>query len=326
MMKEKQRDMMVELLRFVFCMLIVLFHLQQRTQIGGFFAHGNIGASWFFLLSGRFMAAHAEKKDFATESIGISSYKYVCGKVKSFMVPFVLCWGMSFVFCNYTQRSSIMALCKNFINSFPEIFQLQMTGMKGFGYVGQSWYLSAMVLTIMICYPLLLKLRENYYYTVAPIVAFFTMGVISSQTGMFGNVLTVLGIFTKGLLWAMAVMNLGIFSYGIEKRLLHIPFTKCGRNWMKVFGLISICMVLGYAILPIENSNYDFSITLILAIGFLILFGTRRKRNDFLGGGQNNCQVVFQSVYLFGQVKLIHLSDSYSRHRLFQRYSFTLEM
>lgn len=302
-MKEKQRNIMVELLRFVFCMLIVLFHLQQRTQIGGFFAHGNIGVSYFFLLSGRFMAAHAEKKDYTSEKIGISSYKYVLGKVRSYIVPFLLCWGISFVFYNVIRNSTIKDVLKNLINSLPEMFQLHMTGMRGTTYIIQGWYLSAMVLVIMICYPLLLKLKDNYYYTVAPIVAFFSMGIISSKYGMFGSIANIFGIFTKGFMWGLAVMNLGVFAYGLEKQLAKFRFSKCGRRAMKLLGIILIGVVLCYAIIPIENAVYDFSMTLILSMGMIVCFGEEIYVR-FFGGGRpivNLCSKV--CIYL-GELSL----------------------
>lgn len=84
-----QKNGGIELLRFLFCLIVLLFH-EQKYLLGeaslkhgvrlAFFPHGSIGVEFFFVLSGALMASSISRKQADTptpqEYLGFLSRKY----------------------------------------------------------------------------------------------------------------------------------------------------------------------------------------------------------------------------------------------------------
>ena len=84
-----RRNGKIEILRFVFCVLVLLFHAEGLVPGGvklpgffSFFENGAIGVEFFFIVSGFFMAKSALKSP-ADEKLGSETISFMSKKITS---------------------------------------------------------------------------------------------------------------------------------------------------------------------------------------------------------------------------------------------------
>lgn len=272
----------VELLRFIYAIIIVVFHFGQKNYINGFGSNGYLGVEFFFLVSGWFMAGNALKHD-ALE-LGQATFSYTVKKIATFAIPYYICWFGSYLISNLIAHSSLKEFAFNFLRSIPEALLLRSTGMQMICYISQAWYISAMLLTVVLCYPLICKLKNLYIYCIAPLLAVFVLALISLKSGTLADVDLLIGIFTKGFLRGLAVMNLGVFMYGLGQKIYNITLTKAGKTIVSCIEIFLITTLLLYSILPL-NLGIDFVFCLIFAIGLLIILSSETYLENVLSKG-----------------------------------------
>lgn len=263
-----KRNATVEMLRFIFAIVIVIFHFGQKNYINNWCSNGYLGVEFFFLLSGWFLAKNAQGQD--SSDIGGETFAFVTKKIATFAVPYYACWIGAYLITNIMLHSSLKEFNFNFLRSIPEALFLRSTGMQMVCYISQTWYISAMLLTIILCYPLICKLKNLYMYWIAPLITFFILGLLSLKCGTLGDVDALIGIFTKGFLRGLAVMNLGVFMYGVGKNIHNISLTKVGTKIISCVELFMVIPLIMYSILPL-NLGLDFVFCLISAIALLII-------------------------------------------------------
>lgn len=263
-----KRNTTVELLRFIFAIVIVIFHFGQKNYINNLGSNGYLGVEFFFLVSGWFMAKNAHRQDFS--DIGEMTFFYTAKKIATFAIPYYVCWLGSYLISNIMAHSSLKEFVFNFLRSIPEALLLRSTGMKMVCYISQTWYISAMLLTVVLCYPLICKLKNLYIYWIAPLMAFFILALISLKCGTLGDVDVLIGVFTKGFLRGLAVMNLGVFMYGVGQKIHNISLTELGTKIISCVELFIVASLIMYSILPL-NLGMDFVFCLISAIVLLII-------------------------------------------------------
>lgn len=297
-----KRNSVADILRFIFAIVIAVFHFQQKYELDGYFINGFIGVEYFFLISGWFMVKNAEKQD--NKLIGEKTYNYVLGKIKSFIKPYFICWMGSFILNNIYGKLTLRVWFFNLIEAVPSFIFLHTTGIKSIDYLSQTWYISAMLFTIVICYPLLLKFKDVYVYCVSPIVGFLLLGYMCMNSNNLASVDAQWGITTKGTLRALAVMNLGVFSYGIGQKIKDINWTKTSRTIFGFIEVIFFVFTLYYATFPITEKRLDYVICIIIAIALMILL-TIDNFISYLGDKLNSFAVFLGRYSLY--VYLIHI-------------------
>ena len=51
-----------------------------------------------------------------------------------------------------------------------------MSGMAGYRVNTVTWYISAMILAMLILYPLLIKYKDTFFFIIAPCLSIFLLG------------------------------------------------------------------------------------------------------------------------------------------------------
>lgn len=269
-----KRNYSIELLRFVFALIIVCFHFYNvnTPQPDFFFAHGATGVEFFFLVSGYLMTATAFRTSSSPISIGKSSIHFLKKKIKAFIVPVYCSWFITFIIAHCMASDvTLEIILTDFFNSIFELLFLRNAGFTGYYCINQIWYISAILLTMSVCYPLLLKLKETYLYCLAPIIAIFILGFLSHQYTSIVNISEFTGIIYKCQLRSFGMINLGVVCYALAEELKKVKLTKAG---IVTLSLVEICIYtvsIRYMILP-GLKNQDYLIALLLAIAVIISF------------------------------------------------------
>ena len=166
--------------KFCFCLLIIIFHgrefaLQTDNPL---FPGGSIGVEFFFLVSGFLLAKKALNID-KDGDLGKETINYVGKKYKSFL-PYTICAGIIalIVLTIYGKMSVNKVLL-----SFFDIFLLRMTGVKTYVVNRPIWYISSMLIAMLIIYPLVRKYKNKYLYIIAPAICLLGFGYLGYTSG-----------------------------------------------------------------------------------------------------------------------------------------------
>ncbi len=279
----------IEILRFLFALVILHFHffslsgvLTKAEAAKFWFHYGNLAVEFFFLVSGYLMAASAFRliessnaDKGAPLSIGESTVAFMKRKLGGVFVTVVLCWIFAFTLCQvFAKDHSFKTILERLYTSFFEVFMLRNAGFRIYSTFNPSWYISAMLLTMLICYPLILKFKKSYLYVIAPAAAIFVLGYMNHESSSLTNVSSYMGVFYKCQLRAIGEINLGAVLYGIARKLRTVSFSRFG------IILLSLLEIAGYAhafyyMCAIHSKSADFVMLAILAAAVCISFSQR---------------------------------------------------
>ena len=149
----KKRNGNIELMRFVFCVVIILFHINSRIDVTlpsvlpgeyfSFFRRGCIGVEFFFLVSGYFMAASA-KKNYETKSIARSTQSFMYKKFLGIYPYHIVACVTNIVLL---KAASILIshknVSRNLLAMVPELFLVDYSGIYAKHGMTTAWYLGA---------------------------------------------------------------------------------------------------------------------------------------------------------------------------------------
>ena len=170
----------------------------------------------------------------------------------------------------FSDDRSIKTVLERLYMSLYEVFMLRNAGFRVYSTFNASWYISAMLLTMLACYPLLLKFKKTYLYVIAPLVAIFVLGYMNHESTGLANVSSYMGLLYKCQLRAIAEINLGVVLYAVARKLKTVHFSKFG------IGLISLIELAGYAqafwyMCTIPKFTADFVMLALLAVAVYLL-------------------------------------------------------
>ncbi len=271
----KKHNGIISFWKFCFCMLIIIFHgnVFATNSREALFDKGAIGVEFFFLVSGFLLTKAAFRKnnqETNIQNLGKETLHFIWKKYL-FFLPYVFFAGLiNLVLKNICDD---MSLTQNVL-SIIDMLLLRMTGLKATVVLGQVWYISAMLLSMMALYPLLRKYKKNYVYLVAPLIVLLGFGWLIHDYSSLRGPETWLGFGYKGLARAFLELNLGCILYLLCKRLKNITFTKLGTIFITLIEV-------GGFVLPFLTSQFlsttklDIVILAFLAISVLLAFSEK---------------------------------------------------
>ncbi len=269
----KKRNGAIDFFKFVFSIIIILFHAQTFYNYDGkvIAPCGHLGVEFFFIVSAFLLASKADKyqgNDWLSESKEMLKRRIV--PIYPYMFLAVIA-----AICFYSYKNfDGYAISKYMFLSIPETFGLQMFGYSGAWLSGVSWYLSALFIVSAITYPILLTKKSKYSAWFAPITALFISGYLCMRSERLNSPGEWWGLCFKGLLRAYASMALGYASYEICKA---INNSKAAKTKMRKFRLAFIeiggfLIAIAYAMLHHQPDAYDYIIPFFLTLAVAVCF------------------------------------------------------
>lgn len=263
MPKKSNYNPEIDLLKFLFSLIIVVYHGKYITALGDNapFPYGYTAVEFFFMVSGFFMAKSSKKCD--TSQIGKSTFDFVLKKVKPLYLPFCIAFVGAFVirevgfFLN--DGYTVVEMLKDMTASVGEVFLLMKTGVTfGKTFNGPTWYIGAMLLAMAILLPVLLRYRDWFLNIGSLVIAIVLYGYAYTVKHTL-NYLEWSGFTTMAVIRAIAGIALGCFICSLTERLQAREFElkKAGKVLLTlaelaVFGLILTIMWFE------GKNNFDF--------------------------------------------------------------------
>lgn len=244
------------------------------------FGHGAAGVEFFFMVSGFLMAKSACKRwkmDEKTEKlpdIGTDTVQFLAGKVKAILPYHLITFVIATVSYLVKTRLNPMRTVVFVVSSIPSLFLVQMSGISGGNPNHVEWYISAMLLSMLLLYPLL---RKNYSVAsrvVAPAVALFVMGWLSQECGRVSGVSVWEGLCYRSVLRGISELCFGIVAFEIvrfmdEKQL---------NGWIRaLLTLIEVAAIAVIAVFFVFNFPNEYEITAAVVIFIIVILAFSRQ-------------------------------------------------
>ncbi|SCW54845.1 Peptidoglycan/LPS O-acetylase OafA/YrhL, contains acyltransferase and SGNH-hydrolase domains [Ruminococcaceae bacterium YRB3002] len=272
----------IECLRFLFAVAVLMFHAVkyfrgEPDRLGGmdpyFFIHGAVGVEFFFICSGFFMAASIARKAEAgpSEDTGKETISFMIRKIKGIAPVHILFFVTAFISLVIVRSMGIGDVIKNMIDSVPAFFLIQMAGFKGFSPNHVSWYLSVMLISMMIIYPVARRFYSTFVRVIAPTAALLILGFLFFRYGSLTGVMVRCGIFYKSMLRGFAEILAGMTCYEIAVWFKAKKLSKTGRLLVTLTGIILLAAS-GVYIMHTLPARYEFFFVPVSALFMIIAY------------------------------------------------------
>ncbi len=279
----KKRNGEIDLLRFIFSVIIVIHHYNASFDFN-ILKNGYIAVEFFFLLSGYLMAQSAYKitsrKDKLEPSeIADLSWSFIIKKVKAFYPYYAFAVIFQVIVRNiFINQDSIKTLANNFLRSLPT-FTLTFLGFNNNSktlHVGSTWYLSAMIIAMFILFPFLLKNFHVSSKLFFPAMSMFVLGYLYQTYGTLANWGTWSGLCFNGVLRAVGEISFGASMFvlvdWLKKKYGNISDkNKLVKLFFTGIKLFSLAVVFLFCVRPISKSfnlHAYFFCAIVIAISF----------------------------------------------------------
>ncbi len=272
-MSGKNRNGTVDILRFIFCIMIVLRHFSDgmpkdsKMLVPG----GALAVEFFFIVSGYLMTCSAYKRVSNGIPVTIAKDTNIFMKRKmGGLLPDLIVASFFSMLCY-----SLTLVPKGFkyilTDIAKRIWSPLMLSAAGFGCITELWYLSAMIIVMLVYYPLLVKAFDSFVRIIAPLIAIFTLGFLSKGLGSLLNPSMYVGVLHKGMIRAFGEIALGVAIYPLIQALAKTALTKKAKLLISLANIISVAAALTIMILR-SNANFDFICLLFITISSVLSF------------------------------------------------------
>lgn len=215
--------------------------------------------------------AYKKQKDLKKISVTKESVKFILNKYKSIFFYHLLAFIFSFIVYSFIHANNIMDPLKYLIESIPSILLIQMTGVPGLWINHIEWYISAMILSMMFLYPIILKYYNKFIKIIAPLLSIVLIFGMFYATGKLTGVKTMIFIVYKSLLRAVAEIALGAIIFEVVRKLNQKKFSKFQRKMFTIVELLSYLFILFFIIVTLPY-KYEFVALVLCVIGVTFSF------------------------------------------------------
>ncbi len=270
----------IDVLRFVFAVAVIVFHANKfGFSEERFFGLGFIATEFFFMVSGYLMAASAGK--YYGRDLGESTYTFIKKKILTlypYIIPaFIIAFITRYCFSGLPFKEILIKLSL----TYPEIFMFKMSGVSSFSYLnGPTWYISAMILTMIVLFPLLVKFKKKFIWIFSPVAVLLIYAYLFRNYTSLNMANKWIGFINVGILRSTAGLCLGCISYGICEKIndLKTELTVLGRTLLIVFELLLLgasfeLMYSGYS--HEQSENLMYALVFILFILVTVVFSKK---------------------------------------------------
>ena len=266
-----ERNAVVDVLKFIFSLVVVFFHFYQPTD--EHFSMGFVSVEFFAIISGVYF---------------FQMYEQATKRVKSLVDPFQYVRARFFRFLPYTTLAFLLTATVRFfltlqggisalriwlwtISDVWEVFLIKIFGLNNGANLlnAPAWYIGAMLIVNFTILNLLNYWGNIFKNFIMPITILIGYGYWSnSTTELLPG--TWIGFTTFGILRLYLVTCLSYYVYCASKKLKTVYFTRCGKALLTVLELSSYLSALTIMTIGKARKGYIWILIIIFMIGVSI--------------------------------------------------------
>ena len=236
MKKALNRNGTIEFMRFVFCMLVILYHIDNRLdfELSGpwsFFSNGKIGVEFFYLVSGWLMAKSAQK--YREKPLAYSTKHFMYGKFMGVFPLHLLAYFTCLIILALRHVEDLHEKLTMLVSTIPNFFFLQKSGiLASKAVITPEWYIAAMLWMMLIIFPLIHRFGDKFTKIACPVIAVVLLGYLMHDKSQLGGVNRFVfnDTVSKVYVRAFAEMCGGAFCYEVSRALGKMNFTKLDKS------------------------------------------------------------------------------------------------
>lgn len=213
---------------------------------------------------------HSDK----TESLGNETFNFMTRKIKGFLPEHII----SFIFALITyiimENFGLKKIINYVIESLPSFFLLQMFGFKFEIPNNIEWYISAMLLVMLMLYPLMMKNYDCFVNIIAPIISLGLLGYLSYTYGSLTGVMVWTGFCYKSVLRAIAEIALGTVAFEICRKFSELELSKSKRFLLSVLEIVCFVTVMVFVIFTFPK-KYEFHVLFVITLLVILAFSNQ---------------------------------------------------
>lgn len=268
----------IECLRFAFCVLILLYHISgdyserhwMITSQINFFNKGFIGVEFFFLVTGYLTAAGIYKKrETDRPTLGEDTWHFMWRKIASLLPYHIILIVLTVLYRVISLSKSPMEIL---INSLPNLFFLQMSGYQGYALIGDEWYISSMLIALLVIYPLAVRFYDVYVRIVAPLAGFLLTGLLVALNGTLGRFGEITGFLCNGNIRAFAEISLGMFIFELVRVMREREYSRLARWAITIVEIGCYLTIVFYASSETYTRKYLGTVVLLFCVAVALSF------------------------------------------------------
>lgn len=276
-------------MRFIFSVLIILFHINtvifdgkyKLTENISFFSRGRIGVEFFFVVSGFFLAKAAYKRQSSSSKLGKETVIFVFHKVFEILPYHLIAFAFTFISICFLEQLNFLGAIKRLFIALPNLFLIQKLGIPSNNIIGVEWYISCMLIACCILYPACRAFYDMFSRVISPVLGILLVGYMTHVFGFLSRTSDWAGLCSKVLLRAIAGMCLGIFSFEVSRYCSKLRLSHMQKTLLTFFELSGYLSVIIFSISTI-NLKYESYALLLLTVLVSVTMSNQTYGNAFL--------------------------------------------
>lgn len=347
----KHKNGKIEFMRFAFCLCVIFFHCRNMLkipdfQIGSipvtFFRRGYIAVEFFFVVSGYLMAKSIYKSNHkvpmkkaalsegegrkddslpdvqtktpAEDDLGLDTAKFIWHKYCSILPYHILVFIPIFFQTIYMKGDTGLLVIKRILKVLPGLFLIQKLGFNYNNINSFEWYISAMLIAMLLLYPICKKYYSMFVHVIAPLGGLYLCGYLIYSYGTLTGASRWIGFTFACVIRAIAEIALGAVAFEGARVFSHkqISFKmKIGLTAFEVLGYIFVFLFATSAL----AGEFEIYALLLLVVCVMLSFSEQTfgnhifNRTLFYRLGEFSLPMYLSQRIALNAV-LIHFSDS----------------
>ncbi|MBQ6164163.1 MAG: acyltransferase [Clostridia bacterium] len=175
----------VDFWKFFFAVIIFVFHSGGIINGGNPIKLGYLGVEFFFIVSGYFLAAKVRSDE--ARGVRTPTSEFMKRKISGIYRPFLAAFIIAFTTRCIAADLPFIDTLKNLLLSLFEVLLVRMYGFPGYNMNnGPTWYISSMMIAMVMLYPLMAKYRRPFLRIACPVITLFFYGYYAQRANGIG--------------------------------------------------------------------------------------------------------------------------------------------
>ena len=250
------------------------------------------------------MASAAFKRKTQNNQLGKETFVFLQKKLMTILPFHIIIFSVKYIYILIIKTKSVKTFLSVVIEAIPNFFLIQRSGLYNLDILGVEWYISEMLIVMLILYPVCLKYYDCFSRIIAPALAVFILGYLSVTTGALNNSVAWSVIFSKTFLRAFSEICAGVFTFEVCRNIKRLHFSKMDKVFLTVIEAFSYFMIVFFILYDFPK-GYGATFLIFVCIAVCLSFSDVTYGNTWF----NN-----KVVYYLGSLSLpLYLCQSSMR-------------